>query len=182
MNKKIVVIEDDAYEVVLLKNIIKNVWEHDLDFLTSAEDAREALNQSSHDKIELIILDLNLPGTGGLDFLMELRSKYPHIPVVISTGSRRREDVLQALRLGAMDFIEKPLTEERLQACLLKINKPYGEKLSVSIVDEKSNVKSLASLEKELIKKALEFNDNNISKTANELGITRATLYKKIET
>lgn len=182
MSKKLLIIEDDIAEITMIKHTLKGLWDGDLEFAQSAEEAREKLAQSNEtDKIELIILDLNLPGTGGLDFLMELRSNYPKIPVTISTGSKRREDLLQALRIGAVDFIEKPLTTERLEACLTKIRKTQSAQFSVSIVDSNLDIKSFAEIEKDIIKKALDFNNGNISKTASDLGITRATLYKKIE-
>lgn len=181
MDKKILVIEDNSYEIVLIKHTIEAVWKGEIDVATSAEEAREKLSTEDASKIELIILDLNLPGTGGLDFLMELHSNYPTIPVIIATGSRRREDVLQAIRIGAFDFVEKPLTQERLQSCLIKIEKSKHERFMVSVIDEDKKVKSLNDIEKEIIQKALEFHDNNISKASSALGITRATLYKKIE-
>lgn len=182
MSKKLLFIEDDAYEIALIKHAIEGIWDGDLEFAQSAEEARAKLSDSNeNDRIELIILDLNLPGTGGLDFLMELRSNYPEIPVTISTGSKRREDLLQALRIGAVDFIEKPLTSDRLQACLKKVRKTQSSHLSIAIVDNDMEIRSLADIEKEIVKKALDYNNGNISKTSTELGITRATLYKKIE-
>jgi DNA-binding NarL/FixJ family response regulator len=68
----------------------------------------EALTAASHaPDLALILLDLRLPGTSGLDGLQVLRERYPHVPVVVLSASEDRGEVMRALDLGAMGFIPK---------------------------------------------------------------------------
>ena len=69
------------------------------------EDAAALLEREG--PVDLVLLDLGLPGLTGLDGLRELRSEYPDTPVVVLSSSEDRQTVLQALDAGAMGFIPK---------------------------------------------------------------------------
>ena len=72
--------------------------------------------------IDLLILDVMLPGKGGLEWLAELRKDelYRHVPVIVISGHASSEEAAQAIKLGATDFFEKPLNRERV---LLSVGK-----------------------------------------------------------
>ncbi|MBW2526661.1 MAG: sigma-54-dependent Fis family transcriptional regulator [Deltaproteobacteria bacterium] len=87
----------------------------------TAEAAGTALGESST-PIDLVILDLMLPGMSGLEWLAELGQDefYRHIPVIVISGHATSEEAAQAIKLGAVDFFEKPLNRERV---LLSVSK-----------------------------------------------------------
>ncbi len=65
-----------------------------------------------------ILLDVRMPGIDGLQVLAELEKRRLRWPVVMMTGHGEVTTAVQALKLGAVDFIEKPFEESLLQACL----------------------------------------------------------------
>lgn len=87
-----------------------------------ASDSNVAMSLlAANPDIELIILDLMLPGLNGWSFLGVLRKRYPAIPVVVLTALQDRETVRKALRLGASGFVTKASTSETLIAALKRV-------------------------------------------------------------
>lgn len=77
----------------------------------SAGEARAALERTSQD---LVFLDLKLPDQSGLDLLADLQRDWPELPVVVVSGHGDIETAVKATRLGAYDFLEKPLSMSRV--------------------------------------------------------------------
>ncbi len=80
----------------------------------SVRTAREALPQP----VDIILLDLKLPGGNGLGLLDEIRSRHPSVSVIIMTAFATVDSAVEALRLGAGDYLAKPFTLEQLAATL----------------------------------------------------------------
>jgi DNA-binding NtrC family response regulator len=78
--------------------------------LATAEDGETALQYLDQEPIDLVLLDLQMPGIGGMETLRRLRERGNAVPVVIVTAHDGVPNVVQAMRLGAIDFISKPLT------------------------------------------------------------------------
>ena len=78
---------------------------HAVDWVMSAEDAIEALATCNY---ALIVLDINLPGMSGLDFLQKLRRKSEQIPVLLLTARNRTIEIVEGLNTGADDYLAKP--------------------------------------------------------------------------
>ena len=74
-----------------------------------AYDGEEALNIIKTDKPEVMVLDLKMPGMGGLDVLKKVKDKYPAIEVIILTGHGSEQEKEEAQRLGAFEYLEKPV-------------------------------------------------------------------------
>jgi len=74
----------------------------------------DALRRVEEDPPDLIFLDIKMPGLDGLEVLTSLKEKYPAIPVVMISGHGTVQTAVQATKLGAFDFIEKPLETERV--------------------------------------------------------------------
>ncbi|MFP4462853.1 MAG: sigma-54-dependent transcriptional regulator [Guyparkeria sp.] len=64
--------------------------------------------------VDLVISDLKMPGMNGLEFLEWLRGEWPELPVILITGYSTIDNAIQALRLGASDFVKKPYDPEEL--------------------------------------------------------------------
>lgn len=82
--------------------------------ITTASNGYEALQSIEGDAPDLILLDIWMPGIDGLETLKEIKQNYPHIQVILITGHGTIETAVQATKLGAFDFIEKPLAIERV--------------------------------------------------------------------
>jgi DNA-binding response OmpR family regulator len=76
----------------------------------TAADGKEALERLSLRafEIDLMFLDLNMPGMSGIDLLVEVHRQYPHLPVLILTAHGTMDSAIQAVRLGARDYLLKP--------------------------------------------------------------------------
>jgi DNA-binding response OmpR family regulator len=81
-----------------------------------AVDGEQASNVSSQDKYDLIILDLNLPKRDGLDVLRTIRARDDTVPVLALTSRREVKDRVEALDLGADDYLPKPFAFAELSA------------------------------------------------------------------
>lgn len=72
----------------------------------SCDEAFAVLERNRAD-IELILMDLGLPGMSGTDGIATMRSKYPEIPIVVLSGTQDRQTIVEAIQNGAMGFIPK---------------------------------------------------------------------------
>ncbi len=80
-----------------------------------AEDGATALGRIQLDNPDLITLDVKLPDMTGIDVLSELRNRNVQIPVIVITAFGIVDDAVRSLKLGAYDFIEKPINFEKLE-------------------------------------------------------------------
>jgi CheY-like chemotaxis protein len=107
---RILVIDDEEIVHASLKKILTRAG-HEIQAVYSAKDGLEQLNQSHFD---LIIVDLMMPEMNGIQFLEEVRNRNSRLPVLMVTGYPTITTAVQALRLGAMDYIAKPFTRKEL--------------------------------------------------------------------
>ncbi|MHB8534990.1 MAG: response regulator [Sulfuricaulis sp.] len=103
---KILVVDDHPLIRAAVRNVLTQI-ETDV-AVHEAQNCPAALALVDvHPDFSLVLLDLHLPGMGGLDALSILRERYPEIPVVVLSAADDRDSVLQALDRGAMGFIPK---------------------------------------------------------------------------
>src|SRR5262249_10876811 len=106
----ILVVDDEAGIRESLSSILSDEGYH----VESAESAEKALERAARGDLEVILLDVWLPGMDGLEALSRLQS-IPHPPAVIMiSGHGSIETAVRATKLGAFDFVEKPLSLERI--------------------------------------------------------------------
>jgi two-component system, OmpR family, alkaline phosphatase synthesis response regulator PhoP len=109
--EKILVVDDERNIVELLKyNLEKEGYE-----VLSAYDGFEAVNLAKQDRPDLIILDIMLPGQGGLEVCRILR-KETKIPIIMATAKGEEIDKILGLELGADDYVTKPFSPRELVA------------------------------------------------------------------
>lgn len=114
MNRfKILVVDDDPET----REVLTAALESD-DEVLQASDGQEAFETAIKSKPDLVILDVNMPGRDGLWACRELRtdSRTKHIAVLILSARRETEEKLEAYRVGADDYLEKPFTMPELKA------------------------------------------------------------------
>lgn len=106
----VLVVEDDPDTAALEKLWLENEG-LSVETFEDAESCLEALSLSVPD---LICVDLDLPGMGGLEALERVLGRYPRLPVVILTATRDVEVVVRAIHRGAYDYLTKPIDRTRL--------------------------------------------------------------------
>ncbi|MGQ0721875.1 MAG: response regulator transcription factor [Candidatus Eiseniibacteriota bacterium] len=72
------------------------------------------LLQSPLDRPGCVVLDLRMPGMGGLDVFERLRARFPDVPIVFITGHGEVSTAVRAMKAGALDFLEKPFSHQEL--------------------------------------------------------------------
>lgn len=82
--------------------------------LISCRDGSEAIMTAKKQDLELVLLDLNMPGTSGEEALAELRRLQPALPIIIVTGKTDVESAVDCMRGGAHDYLVKPVSRERI--------------------------------------------------------------------
>ncbi len=110
VKKKILVVDD---EESILQSVTDILEDEGFDVQTSL-DGETSLKIMGQDLPDLVLLDIWMPGMDGLEVLKQIKDDWPFIPAVIMSGHGTIETAVKATRLGAYDFIEKPLSYEHL--------------------------------------------------------------------
>lgn len=118
---KILLIEDDRIEVMKFNRAIESSNNHSISL---AKNGNEALLKLKNDVPDIILLDLNMPDTNGIEFLSILKSdgNLKHIPTIVLTTSDNKKDISECYRIGIAGYILKPLKydnyEEKINTVL----------------------------------------------------------------
>jgi two-component system chemotaxis response regulator CheY len=120
--KTILVVDDSR----IMRNIVKNTFsllKIPCQFL-EASNGKEALQMLMNHKTDLILLDWNMPQLSGIDFLKMVRAteEYKKLPIIMITSEAARYNVIEALKLGATDYIIKPVNEKNFIEKISKIS------------------------------------------------------------
>ncbi|MGB6744583.1 MAG: response regulator, partial [Terracidiphilus sp.] len=84
--------------------------------VTMAADGAEGLRQLEVDNFDLVLLDLALPGQSGIELLPKIKERQPELPVIMITAYGTVDNVVEAVRAGAENFVQKPWDNEKLLA------------------------------------------------------------------
>jgi two-component system, NtrC family, response regulator AtoC len=112
--QKILVLDDDKMIRWSLSQALR-AWDYQP---VEAATVAEALDALDGEQPAAALFDVNLPDGSGLDALRELKARQPHAIAVMMTGDVHIEDTIAALRLGAYDFIRKPIKLEELEVTI----------------------------------------------------------------
>lgn len=149
-----------------------------------SDHAEIALQRLAEHKIDVVITDLRMPDIDGLDFIKEVRKTQPLMPVLFFSGYAQVNDVVEAMKLGAVDFLEKPVPPEELLSSLhfiLSMNDPAVAERHAFCLDQSLPFKNRVHLyEKHLIERCLQKHAGNIAEVLKELNINRRTLNDKM--
>mgnify|MGYP003309458224 CR=1 FL=1 len=88
-----------------------------------AENGKEAILKDLNDKPDGVILDIVMPEVGGIEALQVIREVSPEIPVVMLSSVGTPQKLMQTLKMGAIDFIQKPYTSEQIKKAVEQIRK-----------------------------------------------------------
>ena len=124
MSSRVLIIEDEPAQRRILEEMVKR-FGFEVITAENGQKALDILSGSIGSSINLAVLDLMMPGMGGLEFLEKLESVRGDLPVIVQTSQGSIETVIKAMRAGADDFVVKPVSPERLRVSvqnLLKVN------------------------------------------------------------
>ena len=119
---KTVMVVDDSR---IMRNIVKNTFEQlriPVHFL-EAEDGAKALQVLFGNKVDLVLLDWNMPNLSGIEFLRQVRSmdKYRTVPIIMVTSESSKLSVVEAVKAGVTAYITKPFTDKNFMEKLSQI-------------------------------------------------------------
>lgn len=119
VEKRVLVVDDEPQVREALKLILSRVYQVEV-----AAGGAEALKLCSSASFDLVLVDLMMPDIDGLEVLKQLKSKLPSLPVIMLTASSAVKSAVEAMRLGAVDYLNKPYDVEEL---LERIESTLGE-------------------------------------------------------
>ncbi|MGD8230091.1 MAG: sigma-54 dependent transcriptional regulator [Desulfobacteraceae bacterium] len=114
MARTILVVDDEETIIQSLNGILTDEG-YDV---VSANSGADALGKIEEVMPELVLLDIWMPGIDGIETLVKIKETNPHLPVVMMSGHGTIETAVKATKLGAYDFIEKPLSLEKVLLCV----------------------------------------------------------------
>lgn len=132
-NRILIVDDEPDFVTALAKRLRAHGWEAD-----TAGDGKEALEKVSEEEFTAIVLDLKMPGFDGLETLKRLKKLNPDLQIILLTGHGSIRDGVEAMKHGALDFLEKPADFDallkKIEAAkakrMLLVNKKMEEKMT----------------------------------------------------
>ncbi len=115
--KKAILVVDD--EITVCKSIRSALVQEDYD-IDMALSGEEALRMEQAKRYDVMIVDLMMPGISGLDLLRSIMTTNPSVRVIMVTGYPTMKNTLQAMQIGAFDFLPKPFLPADLRSLVAK--------------------------------------------------------------
>ena len=121
MAKKLkILISDDSK--LLRKKLREELEKLDCE-VSEAENGKEAVMRDLQDKPDGVILDIVMPEVGGIEALQVIKEVNPDIPVIMLSSAGTPQKLMETLKLGALDFIQKPYTSAQIKRAVETIRK-----------------------------------------------------------
>lgn len=168
----LIVDDDEVFRMRLCRALTDRGWQ-----ALGAPDGESAIRLAEEHSPDLVVVDLRLPGAGGLDIIRDLRSLDETTCIIVLTGYGSIATALIATRLGVNHYLTKPADADQILSC-------YQRLIAVDSVEELENaspeIPSLARVEWEHIHRVLADCQGNISQAAKLLGLHRRSLQRKL--
>ena len=163
--KKNLIIEDEE----LIRMALEDDFRLEYYDVEVASDGTEGLTKASNPDIDLIILDIMLPGMNGFDICKKLRSNGIRTPVIMLTAKGQEIDRVVGLEIGADDYVTKPFSPRELQARV----KAVLRRMEAELDDKTENLYRSGGLEVNFRQYECRKNEKEISLTAHEFGLLK---------
>jgi DNA-binding NtrC family response regulator len=121
--RRIMIVEDEPN----VRFVFRAALESDDYTLATAEDGETALRWLKREAADLVLLDLRMPGIGGMEVLRRLRAIGNGVPVIVITAHDSVPNAVEAMKLGAIDFLPKPVTPDRLRRVVADVLARFPE-------------------------------------------------------
>jgi two-component system response regulator RegA len=168
----ILIVDDDR---VLRERLARALRQRGFE-VSTAGSFDEAVGLAADDSPEMAVVDLRMPGRSGLELIRALHDFDPQTKIVVLTGYGSIATAVEAVRLGATNYVAKPADVDDLLAAFAR-----GDAPPLSATDMDYAAPSLARAEWEHINRVLADCGGNISAAARRLGIHRRSLQRKLQ-
>ena len=176
---RILIVDDEKENNEIIKDILEDVNYH----AVLASNANEAKTIIAVEDFDLVLLDVWMPGQDGMSLLEEWIIDGFDTPIVMMSGHAEPSDIVRALKLGAVDFLKKPLHD--FLPIVRNILTPQVQPVSsqeVIGIDYSLKLKEARNLfERQYLLHHLSLNNSNIATVAEKAGLERTTLYRKLK-
>ena len=175
----ILIIDDEKDNTEIIKDILEDVNYSTMLARSSAE--AKVILAANH--FDLILMDVWMPGQDGISLLAEWHSEGFDTPVVMMSGHAEPSDIVKAMKLGAVDFLKKPLHDFLpILRNIMTSDEVDIEIQHVTGIDYSLKLKEARNIfESQYLLHHLSANDNNIAVVAEIAGLERTTLYRKLK-
>ena len=132
---RVMIVEDDKTNQRFYEKL--KVWEEEGFVIAGqASHGKEALALMEQNEYDFYLVDVMVPVMNGLEFLQELKNRGVDAPKIIASNYNEFEYVRQGMKLGAMDYLLKPITEDALRECLQSVREELWESRDVKIMEQ----------------------------------------------
>jgi DNA-binding NtrC family response regulator len=146
MQARILIVDDEKeFADSLAERLVMRDYE-----VSTASDGKEAVEKIAGHNFDVVILDVAMPGMGGIETLREIKRLKPLTEVIMLTGHGTVETAVEGMQLGALDYLMKPCETDALIA---KINRGYGRKTEHEARILEARVKEIISSPRSVFKK-----------------------------
>jgi DNA-binding NtrC family response regulator len=145
----ILIVDDEIGPRESLRMILKPMYD-----VHTVENGQEALKFISQEKVDLVTLDLKMPGLSGMEVLREIKKLQPDIKVMIITGYGTLNNAQESVRIGASDFISKPFNVADIIANVSKAFERRNYNLEIkNLINQIKILRSSLGENKEIVPK-----------------------------
>jgi two-component system response regulator RegA len=166
----LIVDDDEVFRNRLCRALVQRNWEAE-----SVADGESALDAARERSPDLVLLDLRMPGKGGLELVPELRALDTSMCIIVLTGYASIPTAISAMKKGADHYLSKPVDADQIVAVYDGLKRAPGR-----APETPESVPTLARVEWEHIERVLADCSGNISLAARLLGIHRRSLQRKL--
>ena len=164
--KKLLVVDDEASHRMMIEAVLQDVgW-----LVEEAESGEEALQILEESRPSVVLLDMRMPGMSGQETLQKILEIHPGLPVIMLTAHGTVDSAVEAMKLGAYDYLSKPADADDVARALL------ARKDEAPAPPE--NPMSADRVRWEHIQRVYELCGHNVSETARRLNMHRRTLQR----
>src|SRR5437016_3459614 len=114
--RRILILDEDRIIVQSLSQFLRREGYE----VTGCDDAQEAINRLDAGQFELLVADVNMAGLKPAEFLRDVKRRWPHIVVIVITGYGSIEGAVEATKMGAFDYLTKPIVDEEIRVVVEK--------------------------------------------------------------
>ena len=116
--KNVLIVDDAAFMRLNLKNILKD----DYEILGEAENGKEAVEMYQEHEPDIVTMDITMPVMDGIEAIKAILDIDPGANIVVCSAMGQQKIVIQAIELGAKDFIVKPFKKDRVKEAIAKLS------------------------------------------------------------
>lgn len=109
MKKRILVVDDDNMNLARTRIILGKEYD-----VVLADSGIQALAKVQNEKVDMVLLDIDMPGMNGIETFERMKDLATPVPVIFLTASGLEEDVVSAIKLGAANYLKKPYRPQEL--------------------------------------------------------------------